>query len=72
MTSKVTTDSYGTGAPSDPWILQTPPLTFAFTMHRDKKVRNSSSFAKRKSLLPSMVNSKRPGHSTHPLGLVAI
>ena len=27
--------SFGVGTPDDPWQLQTPPKTSAFTMHRD-------------------------------------
>lgn len=27
----------GKGAPDDPWLLKTPPLTSDFTMHRDVK-----------------------------------
>jgi len=28
----------GTGTPEDPWVLQTPPGTSSFTMHRDDTV----------------------------------
>lgn len=27
----------GSGAPSDPWVLKTPPLSSDFTMHRDER-----------------------------------
>lgn len=27
----------GTGTPEDPWQLQTPPLSSAYTMHRDAR-----------------------------------
>ncbi len=30
-------DALGSGAPGDPWRLQTPPLTSDFTMHRDHR-----------------------------------
>jgi hypothetical protein len=31
----MSTSGTGTGTPADPWVLQTPPQTSAFTMHRD-------------------------------------
>jgi len=30
-------EALGSGAPGDPWRLQTPPLTSDFTMHRDHR-----------------------------------
>ena len=27
----------GTGTPDDPWVLQTPPLSSDYTMHRDTR-----------------------------------
>ncbi len=30
-------EALGSGAPGDPWRLQTPPLTSDFTMHRDQR-----------------------------------
>ncbi len=29
------TDTNGTGTAADPWLLQTPPLSSSYTMHRD-------------------------------------
>jgi hypothetical protein len=31
----VASSGSGTGTPEDPWVLQTPPGTSSFTMHRD-------------------------------------